>query len=82
MWIEYSTIFDDEHPRIKAYTLESSTAEKYQAMVKFGLASSQMKDFYDIYFMSKNKTFEGRKLQKLLKKHLNEGKHPFPPKSS
>ncbi len=78
MWIEYPTILDDEHPRIKAYTLESSIAEKYQTMVKFGLANSRMKDFYDIYFLSGNKTFEGPKLQKAIEETIKRRETPIP----
>jgi predicted nucleotidyltransferase component of viral defense system len=66
LWIEYPTILDDDHPKLQAYTLESTIAEKYQAMVKLDLANSRMKDFYDIYFLTGNRSFEGRRLQKAI----------------
>jgi predicted nucleotidyltransferase component of viral defense system len=66
LWLEYTAILDDEYPRLKAYTLESSIAEKYQAMVKLDLANSRMKDFYDIYLLTESRPFEGRRLQKAI----------------
>lgn len=58
LWIEYPTILDKDRPRIRAYTLESSIAEKYQAMVNLDLANGRMKDFYDIYFLSEHHSFD------------------------
>ncbi len=34
-------------------------AEKFQAMVVLGMANSRMKDFYDIWIMSRNFNFSG-----------------------
>ncbi|HAG11915.1 MAG TPA: hypothetical protein DCK76_11210 [Desulfotomaculum sp.] len=53
-------------PVIKVYSLESSIAEKFEAMVKLSLLNSRMKDFYDIYNLSKSKDFEGRVLQEAI----------------
>jgi len=67
LWIEYPTILDEDNPRIRAYTLESSIAEKYQAMVNLDMANSRMKDFYDIYFLSERRSFEGTDIQRAIK---------------
>lgn len=67
LWVEYPAIFDEDRPRIQAYTLESSIAEKYQAMVSLDMANGRMKDFYDIYFLSEHQSFEGERLQKAIK---------------
>ncbi|MDD4239592.1 MAG: nucleotidyl transferase AbiEii/AbiGii toxin family protein [Desulfotomaculaceae bacterium] len=56
----------EEIPVIKAYSLESSIAEKFEAMIKLSLLNSRMKDFYDIYSLSKRKYFEGRVLQEAI----------------
>lgn len=66
LWVEYPTILDKDRPRIRAYTLESSIAEKYQAMVNLDMANGRMKDFYDIYFLSEHQSFEGQHLQKAI----------------
>ncbi len=36
-------------PELFAYTPESAVAEKFEAIVSLGFATSRMKDFYDIY---------------------------------
>lgn len=67
IWIEYPTLLDDRSPKIQAYTLETAIAEKYQAMIVLDLMNSRMKDFYDIWFLSKNFQFDGEVLQKAIK---------------
>jgi hypothetical protein len=39
------------------YSRESAIAEKLQALVYLGVANSRMKDFYDIYFLSRASDF-------------------------
>ena len=36
-----------------------SFSEKFEAMVKLGMLNSRMKDFYDIWLMSRRFDFEG-----------------------
>ncbi len=67
IWIEYPTLLDDGSPKIQAYTLETAIAEKYQAMIVLDLMNSRMKDFYDIWILSKNFQFDGEVLQKAIK---------------
>lgn len=51
--IEYPSLLEMEKPKIKAYSLESVIAEKFEAMVFLGDFNSRMKDFYDIYSICK-----------------------------
>lgn len=51
--VTYPAILDFPAPELKGYTMESSIAEKFQAMVKLGDLNSRMKDFYDIWFLSR-----------------------------
>lgn len=78
LWIEYPTILDNDKPRIQSYTLESAIAEKYQAIVSLDLANSRMKDFYDIYFLSENHSFEGPKLQRAIEETFNRRETDIP----
>jgi hypothetical protein len=48
--------------------MESTIAEKYQAMVKLGLLNSRMKDFYDIWFLSRTFDFSGETLIEAIEK--------------
>jgi len=56
--IEYPTILDYPAAHIKVYSLESAIAEKFEAIVRFNVATSRMKDFYDIIYLSKHTTFK------------------------
>jgi hypothetical protein len=49
-------------PHLKAYTLESVIAEKFQAGVYLAEANSRMKDFYDIYELCLGFDFDGATL--------------------
>ena len=55
-----------KEPNIYTYSLESTMAEKFDAILKRMTASSRMKDFYDIYYWSKVFDFEGRMLQEAI----------------
>lgn len=68
----------EDQPRIQAYTLESSIAEKYQAMVNLDMANSRMKDFYDIYFLSDRQSFEGEQLQRAIRKTFERRETQIP----
>ncbi len=57
--IEYPVLFDGPAPRMKAYSRYTLVAEKLEAMMRLGLANSRMKDFYDIWLLSKLFGFDG-----------------------
>jgi predicted nucleotidyltransferase component of viral defense system len=60
--IDYPALLDQSAPRIRAYPCEAVIAEKLQALVAFGMAISRMKDFYDIWTLSKQFPFDGASL--------------------
>jgi predicted nucleotidyltransferase component of viral defense system len=51
--IEYPVLLDLPAPTLRAYAPETVIAEKLQAMVALGRANSRMKDFYDIWILSR-----------------------------
>jgi predicted nucleotidyltransferase component of viral defense system len=57
--IDYPTLLDLPAPHIRAYPCETVVAEKLQALVAFDMAISRMKDFYDLWIISKQFTFDG-----------------------
>jgi hypothetical protein len=57
--IEFPTILEFPAPHLRAYRRETVVAEKFQAMVMFGIANSRMRDFYDIWFLSHRFEFSG-----------------------
>ena len=65
--IHYPVLLDYPAPRIRAYNKETLIAEKLQSMVFLGMANSRMKDFYDIFILSKTFSFNGNTLAKAIK---------------
>lgn len=78
--IDYPTILDFPKPHLKGYTLESVVSEKFETMVKLGLLNSRMKDFYDIWLMTRQFDFDGAKLSEALKKTFGQRKTLLPKK--
>lgn len=54
---------DFEKPVIKTYSLESTIAEKFDAILQRFELTGRMKDFYDIYYLARTFDFEGEKLR-------------------
>ncbi len=54
---------DFESPIIKTYSLESTIAEKFDAILQRFELTGRMKDFYDIYYLSRTFDFDGERLQ-------------------
>ncbi|MDE0346624.1 MAG: nucleotidyl transferase AbiEii/AbiGii toxin family protein [Boseongicola sp.] len=60
--IDYPVMLDLPAPRLRAYARETVIAEKFQAMVALGRANSRMKDFYDIWLLSRSFPFDDERL--------------------
>lgn len=56
---DYPTILDLPAPRLRGYSRESAVAEKFEAMVKLGVLNSRVKDFFDIWLLSRQFDFDG-----------------------
>jgi predicted nucleotidyltransferase component of viral defense system len=74
--VSYPAILDFPAPELKGYTMESTIAEKFQAMVKLGVLNSRMKDFYDIWFLSRTFDFKGEILIEAIEKTFEKRKTP------
>ena len=61
------TLLDFPPPRLLCYSRESSIAEKFEAMVKLGVLNSRMKDFYDIWLLSRQFDFDGVQLTEAIR---------------
>jgi len=64
-------------PEVNTYSLETTIAEKIDAILDLMEFSSRMKDYYDIYYLSNRFDFDGKTLTEALRKtFLNRG-HTF-----
>lgn len=61
---DYPTILELPPPRLLGYNRETMVAEKFEAMVKLGVLNSRMKDFFDIWIVSREFDFDGTALTK------------------
>ena len=57
--IEYPAMLAFPAPVLCAYPRETVVAEKFQALVMFGMATSRMKDLYDLWILARYFAFEG-----------------------
>lgn len=65
--VEYPPLLDLPAPKLKGYPPETVIAEKFEAAVKLGTANTRMKDFYDLWLMSRQFDFEGASLAKAVR---------------
>jgi predicted nucleotidyltransferase component of viral defense system len=64
--IDYPAMLDFPGPRLRAYARETVIAEKFQAMVSLGRANSRMKDFYDVWLLSRTFSFDDDRLSRAI----------------
>lgn len=76
--IELPTILDSAAPRLFCYTRESAIAEKFEAMVKLGELNSRMKDFYDIWLLSRQFDIDGNNLADAIRRTFDRRGTPIP----
>ena len=59
-----------DKPEILTYSLESTIAEKFDAILQRFELTGRMKDFYDIYYLSRTFDFDGLRLQTAIQETL------------
>ena len=64
--LDYPSMLDFPMPRLRGYARETVIAEKFQAMVALGRANSRMKDFYDIWILSRSFAFDDDRLARAI----------------
>lgn len=68
---------DFEAPIIKTYSIESTIAEKLDAILQRFELTGRMKDFYDIYYLARTFDFDGAKLQAAIFETLQRRGTPY-----
>lgn len=66
-----------EAPTVNTYSLETTVAEKLDAILDLMEFSSRMKDYYDIYYLANKFDFDGATLTEALKKTFENRGHSF-----
>jgi predicted nucleotidyltransferase component of viral defense system len=65
--LQYPTILDHAAPRLRGYSRETTIAEKFEAMVKLGQIDSRIRDFFDIWLLSRQFDFDGQVLRRAIR---------------
>lgn len=68
---------DFDAPMVNTYSLETTIAEKIDAILSLMEFSSRMKDYYDIYYLANKFDFDGEILTEALKKTFSNRGHSF-----
>jgi predicted nucleotidyltransferase component of viral defense system len=68
---------DFEAPVVNTYSVETTVAEKIDAILSLMEFSSRMKDYYDIYYIANRFCFDGATLTEALKKTFENRRHIF-----
>lgn len=66
-----------KEPVINTYSIETTVAEKIDAILSLMEFSSRMKDYYDIYYLSHKFDFDGKVLCEALSKTFTNREHNF-----
>ena len=66
-----------ESPTVNTYSVETTVAEKLDAILSLMEFSSRMKDYYDIYYLANKFDFDGVVLTEALKKTFENRGHAF-----
>lgn len=68
---------DFEAPMVNTYSLETTVAEKLDAILSLMEFSSRMKDYYDLYYLANKFDFDGATLSEALQKTFHNRGHHF-----
>ncbi len=77
--VPYPTILAFPAPMLRVYPRETVVAEKFQAMVALGIANSRMKDFFDLWLLSRMFSFDGSVLCRAIEATFRRRHTPLPP---
>lgn len=75
---DFPVLLDGSIPRIKVYPKETVIAEKFETIVKRGLANSRMKDYYDLWMLSHDVSVDADTASRAIERTFNRRKTDMP----
>jgi hypothetical protein len=75
---DFPTILDFPAPHIRAYPIYTVVAEKVEAAVKPDASNTRMKDFYDLWHLSRRFDFDGPTLRRAIEATFERRGTPLP----
>jgi len=77
--IEFPSLLDLPRPVLRAYTKETALSEKFEAMVTLGERNTRMKDYFDVWLLSRRFDFQGETLARAIFTTFARRKTEIPP---
>ncbi len=74
----YPVILEMGAPVLLAYSIESTIAEKFEAMIDLAEINTRMKDFYDVYHLLKNHLVDAEVLEQAIQQTFERRGTPAP----
>jgi len=75
---EFPTLLDLAPPKLRVYPRETVVAEKLEAIIKLGIATSRMKDIYDLHVLANQFAFPGLTLARTIRATFERRKTELP----
>lgn len=75
---EFPALLVEHGPVIRSYSPESVIAEKFNAMVVLGMANSRMKDYFDIWMLSRSFSFNADILSEAIQQTFSKRQTVMP----
>jgi hypothetical protein len=75
---EFPALLAEHGPVIRSYSPETVIAEKFNAMVVLGMANSRMKDYFDIWMLSRSFSFEADILSEAIQQTFSKRQTALP----
>ena len=77
--VQYPVMLPDfDAPKLRVYPRYTVVAEKLEAMATLGIANSRMKDFFDLWILSRHTNFDGDTLRRAIRATFVRRKTPLP----
>jgi predicted nucleotidyltransferase component of viral defense system len=76
--IAYPVLLDYPAPHLRAYPVATVVAEKFNAIVVLGIANSRLKDFYDLWLISRIFEFDGAEISAAVQRTFKRRDTPIP----
>jgi hypothetical protein len=76
--IAYPVLLDSPAPHLRAYPVATVVAEKFNALVVLGIANSRLKDFYDLWLISRTFEFDRDELSAAVLRTFERREPPLP----
>jgi hypothetical protein len=76
--VQFPTLLNFPAPVVRTYPVYTVVAEKFEAMVKLGIANTRMKDFHDVWFLTRRFKLEEATLRQAIEATFAHRQTPLP----